>query len=169
MLEKIGLFDEEFFLIYEDVDLTFRAVVMGWKCVYEPDSKIFHKVSATIVKHRNYEMTLRAQVNQFKAYIYNVPMGVLVLNLPFIVLRFFMVLIGGVIFGQFRMVKIFLFAHLLLIKRASECLIKRKVVMRNKKISSWYVFKMQKNFLPYSFKYFWDIVVRRKKSIFDAR
>lgn len=169
MIREIGMFDEEFFLIYEDVDLTFRAVVMGWKCVYLPESVMYHKVSASIVKSRNYEMTLRAQVNQFRAYVYNVPAVVFILNLPWIVLRFFMVLIGGVVFGQFRMVKVFLVAHYKLFGQVKTVLKKRKFVMGGKKVSWWYVWRRQRNFLPYSFGYFWDIVVARKrKSIFES-
>src|SRR5512138_3034202 len=34
MLDEIGLFDEDFFLYMEDVDLAFRAKLAGWKCVY---------------------------------------------------------------------------------------------------------------------------------------
>lgn len=168
MIEEIGFFDEDFFLIYEDVDLTFRAVVMGWKCVYLPESLMYHKVSVSIVKARNYEMTLRAQVNQFKAYVYNVPLMVFVLNLPWIVLRFFMVLIGGVIFGQFRMVKIFLVAHFKLFGQLGVVFKKRRFVMRGRKVLWWYVWKKQRNFIPYSLRYFWDIVIARKrKSIFE--
>lgn len=167
MLLEIGFFDEEFFLIYEDVDLTFRAVVMGWKCIYLPESIIYHKVSASIVKSRNYAMTLRAQVNQLRAYLYNIPMGVFVLNLPFIILRFLMVLIGGSLFGQFRMVRIFLHAHCLLLKKISVIFGKRKFVMAHRKVSCYYVFRKQKNFIPYYFKYFWEILIMRKrKSIF---
>jgi hypothetical protein len=42
MLEEIGLFDEDFFLYFEDVDLAFRAQLSGWKCVYVPKACIVH-------------------------------------------------------------------------------------------------------------------------------
>ena len=38
MLEKIGLFDEDFFAYYEDVDLSFRAQLAGWKVRYVPEA-----------------------------------------------------------------------------------------------------------------------------------
>src|SRR6266498_1102161 len=34
MLEDIGFLDPEFFMIYEDVDLSFRAQLSGYECVY---------------------------------------------------------------------------------------------------------------------------------------
>jgi GT2 family glycosyltransferase len=41
-LDKIGLFDEDYFYLYEDVDLCFRAKKMGYKVMYFPQAKIIH-------------------------------------------------------------------------------------------------------------------------------
>ncbi|OGZ58010.1 MAG: hypothetical protein A3B96_04100 [Candidatus Spechtbacteria bacterium RIFCSPHIGHO2_02_FULL_43_15b] len=46
-IEKIGLMREEYFLYYEDVDWCVRARNAGFKCVVVPESKVWHKVSAT--------------------------------------------------------------------------------------------------------------------------
>jgi GT2 family glycosyltransferase len=42
MLDEIGLFDEDFFLYMEDVDLAFRARLSGWKCMYVPTAQVIH-------------------------------------------------------------------------------------------------------------------------------
>jgi hypothetical protein len=42
MLDEIGLFDEDFFLFMEDVDLAFRARLAGWKCMYVPKARMVH-------------------------------------------------------------------------------------------------------------------------------
>jgi GT2 family glycosyltransferase len=42
MLDEIGLFDEDFFLFMEDVDLAFRARLSGWKCMYVPTARVVH-------------------------------------------------------------------------------------------------------------------------------
>jgi GT2 family glycosyltransferase len=47
MLEQIGLFDEDFFAYYEDVDLSFRAQLAGWKVGYMPQAIVHHKIGAT--------------------------------------------------------------------------------------------------------------------------
>lgn len=47
MLEEIGLFDEDFFLYMEDVDLAFRGRLAGWKCFYVPDAKVHHVYGGT--------------------------------------------------------------------------------------------------------------------------
>ena len=47
MLDDIGLFDADFGSYCEDVDLSWRAQLAGYRCVYVPGSVLYHKVSAT--------------------------------------------------------------------------------------------------------------------------
>lgn len=47
MLKEIGLFDEDFFAYFEDVDISFRAQLAGWKVYYEPEAIAYHEVGAT--------------------------------------------------------------------------------------------------------------------------
>lgn len=48
MIEQIGFLDNDFFLIYEDTDLSFRAQLAGWKCLFIPDAIVYHKVRSSI-------------------------------------------------------------------------------------------------------------------------
>ncbi len=41
-LEEVGLFDERFFLYYEDTDLAWRGRSRGWRYGYVPDSRFRH-------------------------------------------------------------------------------------------------------------------------------
>jgi len=72
MLDDIGLFDEDFFLVYEDVDLSFRAQLRGYKCLYVPEAIVYHHAGSSIgsdtptsvyYSHRNLEWV----------YIHNMP------------------------------------------------------------------------------------------------
>lgn len=47
MLKEIGLFDEDFFLYMEDVDLAFRGRLAGWKCIYVPNATVYHHHGGT--------------------------------------------------------------------------------------------------------------------------
>jgi GT2 family glycosyltransferase len=47
MLEEIGLFDEEFFMYCEDVDLAWRAQIAGYPCAFAPRAIVYHRLSAT--------------------------------------------------------------------------------------------------------------------------
>ncbi len=42
LFETVGLFDEEFFLYFEEVDLLKRAAKSGLRCVYLPTAKVTH-------------------------------------------------------------------------------------------------------------------------------
>lgn len=48
MIDEIGFFDEDFFLIYEDTDLNFRAQLAGWRALYVPSAVAYHRVRSTI-------------------------------------------------------------------------------------------------------------------------
>jgi len=47
VLEKIGLFDDNFFLYVEDADLCFRTIKADFKIFVSNNSRIFHKVSSS--------------------------------------------------------------------------------------------------------------------------
>lgn len=47
MLDEVGLFDEAYFAYYEDIDLAWRARLMGWRCLYVPTARVYHVHSAT--------------------------------------------------------------------------------------------------------------------------
>ena len=47
VLEKIGLFDTKYFAYWEEADLCIRGYKAGYKSVYVPKAKIWHKVSAS--------------------------------------------------------------------------------------------------------------------------
>ncbi|MCK5353578.1 MAG: glycosyltransferase family 2 protein [Methyloprofundus sp.] len=48
MLLNIGLLNEDFFLIYEETDLSYRAKKAGYKVYFAPEAKVWHKVSVSI-------------------------------------------------------------------------------------------------------------------------
>jgi len=48
MLADIGLFDEDFGSYLEDVDLAWRARLLGWRCLYVPAARVRHIHSGTL-------------------------------------------------------------------------------------------------------------------------
>ena len=38
----LGGFDERFFMVYEDVDLSYRARLLGYRCRYAADAVVAH-------------------------------------------------------------------------------------------------------------------------------
>ncbi len=49
-LEQVGLFEEDFFLYYEDFDLSWRGRAQGWRYLYVPSSVVRHVHSASSVE-----------------------------------------------------------------------------------------------------------------------
>mgnify|MGYP003964990597 CR=1 FL=1 len=47
VFQEIGFLDNDYFLYYEDADFSFRAYMAGFKILYEPKSKIYHKISSS--------------------------------------------------------------------------------------------------------------------------
>ena len=48
VLDKIGLFDSDYFAYYEDTDLCWRIQLAGYKILYIPSSIVYHKGSGSI-------------------------------------------------------------------------------------------------------------------------
>lgn len=48
---RIGLFDEDYFLYLEDVDLSLRAQLHGFRCLYLPDAIVYHLEGASDPEH----------------------------------------------------------------------------------------------------------------------
>jgi len=53
-LNEVGLFDEDFFAYYEDVDLSFRAQLAGWQVRYQPKAVVYHQIGATSSKLKGF-------------------------------------------------------------------------------------------------------------------
>jgi len=49
-LEAVGLFDEEFYFLFEDTDLCYRLEQAGWKLWYVPEARITHYGGASFKK-----------------------------------------------------------------------------------------------------------------------
>lgn len=72
MLDEIGVFDERFFCIYEDADLSFRARLRGHRCLYWPKAVVRHKLNATLGT-RNRQAVFWGQRNLELVYYKNMP------------------------------------------------------------------------------------------------
>ena len=47
VLEEVGFFDSKLCMYWEDTDLSQRARMAGWRVLYVPQAKIWHKVSSS--------------------------------------------------------------------------------------------------------------------------
>jgi GT2 family glycosyltransferase len=75
MFEEIGLFDEVFFASFEDVDLSFRAQLAGYKALYVPTAIGYHMVGETI-KRKRYFPTYLNNRNKILFLLKDMPEGI---------------------------------------------------------------------------------------------
>ncbi len=46
MLEQVDGFDADFFAYGDDADLGLRGRLMGWRCIFVPEARVYHRYSA---------------------------------------------------------------------------------------------------------------------------
>lgn len=89
-LSQTGLLDELHYAYLEDVDLGWRARILGYENVYEPSAVCFHIGSATLAdgnKYSDRKVSLSARNNIYIIYK-NMPLLQLALNMPTLLLGF---------------------------------------------------------------------------------
>jgi GT2 family glycosyltransferase len=86
MLEDVGLLDEDFFLNFEDVDLSLRANLMGYSGIYTPDAIVYHHHSATL-EPWSYRHVFFTSKNAWNIAVKNFPLSVFLRCFPRMLLR----------------------------------------------------------------------------------
>jgi GT2 family glycosyltransferase len=71
-LDLVGLFDEDFFIGYEDVDLSFRLHAAGWRILNVPSAVVQHHVSASTKRESDFYV-FWGQRNVLETYVKNMP------------------------------------------------------------------------------------------------
>ncbi|MBR1893381.1 MAG: glycosyltransferase family 2 protein [Lachnospiraceae bacterium] len=88
ILDEIGWFDEFHFAYLEDVDVGYRARIMGYRNVYEPAAIVYHKGSgATGSRHNDFKVRISARNNMY-IIMKNMPILQIIINLPFLLFGF---------------------------------------------------------------------------------
>ena len=136
MLEEIGLFDEDFVSYCEDGDLSFRAHLAGYRCLYIPDAVVYHMGSASAGGKRSATATRLGTRNSLNLLVKNLPISSVPHLLPFFIPAQFVRLLTAVATSTWR-------AHLEGLAEAWQHLPimfkKRREVQGNKMVSDAYV------------------------------
>lgn len=88
ILDEIGLFDENFFAYGEDVDIGWRANNRGYKNIFNPKAVCYHICSATTGGRYNAFKAVKSGQNTALLLYKNMPLLMLLMNLPFILIGF---------------------------------------------------------------------------------
>lgn len=88
LLQKTGLFDEAHFAYLEDVDIGYRARILGYRNVMEPAAVVYHAGSASSGSRYNAFKVTHSSRNNIYLIYKNMPLLQLILNLPFLIAGF---------------------------------------------------------------------------------
>lgn len=138
MLREIGYFDSDFFLIHEDVDLSFRAQLRGYRCLYVPDAVVRHRAGSSI-RHDSTVSVYYGHRNLEWAYLKNMPAGLMVKTL---VPHLIYMLAAGVFFLVRGQVRPFLAAKRDALKAWRRVKRQRKNIQRAKVVSNRYLWRL---------------------------
>ena len=146
LLEAVGGFDGDFFLIYEDADLNLRARLLGYRCLYVPEAQVLHRLNASIVSF-SYTYVYFGHRNSEYVFWQNMPLGLLLLYLPE---RIFFNLLSLLFFsfkGRFRA---FVRAKLDVLRNVGVLIRKRRRIQATRKLNSRQLRKLlDRNWLRY--------------------
>ena len=81
VFDELGGFDDDFFASHEDVDLSYRARLRGYRCRYVPEAIVRHHGSATLGTISGLSV-FHGQRNLEWMYLKNTPASLLVRTLP---------------------------------------------------------------------------------------
>jgi hypothetical protein len=154
MLQEIGLFDKDFFIMCEDVDLSFRAQLAGYRCIYCPEAVVYHKTHGTI-RGIGKVFSYYGQRNLEYVYFKNMPFRLLFSHLPVHLVYNIAVLFYFVFKGQLVS---FLKAKIDFLFSLPDVLKKRALIQRSAKIPTrdlgslitggWFVDKIKAKLSP---------------------
>lgn len=169
MLKKIGLFDTYFQTGYEDAELGVRAMVMGYSSIFEPNALVYHKVSASINKIKDFDYVAKTQKNIFYTYFKLMPWPVIAINSPFLFFKYGMVIFLNWLFGRHffaRVMRQAIYSTFFMDWR--EIMDARRQFMAQKgRIGSITILRNMTFFLGYDIKRFVRFMLRGDRSDFE--
>jgi N-acetylglucosaminyl-diphospho-decaprenol L-rhamnosyltransferase len=81
VFDELDGFDENLFLAFEDVDLSYRARLLGYRCVFVPEAVVEHAGSATLGR-LSADAVFFGQRNLEWVYLKNTPWPLLLVSAP---------------------------------------------------------------------------------------
>lgn len=135
MLDDIGLFNEELVAYAEDLDLSFRAQLRGYRCLYVPTAVVYHRGGATY--HRESPAAVYyGSRNMLTVILKNMPAALLRRHWPHILgAQIYQVVyftLRGCGWAAMR-------GKMAALKQLRTTLAKRKAIMQTQRVSDAYI------------------------------
>ena len=163
-LRQVGLFRREFFLVFEDVDLTLRLSACGWRCRYVPDAVVAHRLGRSIDKVRDAAFDVRSIRNLSFAWLVNMPLPALLLSLPWLGAGWLLAPLCCALLGHPRYAATLLRGHLRALCEWRALLAARRALRPLRRSPWWRVFAMHGSSLAAYGRFLRDVVLLRRRA-----
>jgi len=129
---ELGGFDEDFFASHEDVDLSYRARLRGYRCRYVADAIVRHVGSATIGQVSPFSV-FHGQRNLEWVYVKDTPLSLLMRTLAGHIVYD---VAAGVHFARLGLARPYLRAKIAALAGLPRMLRKRRAVQRGRRVGA---------------------------------
>lgn len=102
VLDKVGLFDEDFFAYFEETDLCHRVWLSGYEILYIPQSVIYHKVGGSTRKVGAPFIQYHSFKNRISTYLTNFELKTLLWLMPIHITLCFAAAISFLLIGKLK-------------------------------------------------------------------
>jgi len=169
MLEEIGFFDPYFDTGYEDAELGLRAIISGFKCMFNPNAIVFHKRGVSIKKVFNIEYSIKIQTNILYSYFKLIPFFNIILSTPSIIFKNFSIVIIDIVFFRWHYLYIWYKSCVNIITNFSLIRQKRSDFyhQNNITIGTYEFSRLLKYFFYFDMKRFWNTIVLKRETALD--
>jgi len=106
MIKEIGFFDPYFSTGYEDAEYGLRATILNYKCIYSPESIVFHKMGQSIKKIFDKSYATMIQTSILYTYFKLIPKEKIILDSPSIIFKGISIIIIDIVLLRFDYLEI---------------------------------------------------------------
>lgn len=97
IFDKVGGYDDDYFTLSDELDLWWRIRLLGYKCVFVPQTKIYHKAAATLSQFKRSKLRFFSERNTTRNLLKNYSALTLAKTLP----QYFVLLVAEILFYLF--------------------------------------------------------------------
>ncbi len=141
--KKFGyIYDPTYFIYAEDLDLSLRFRLLGYKTVYVPEAVIYHMHAVTTKKSKSYKMTYLMERNYLITFFKVLSLKNIFLFLPYAFLMRFFAIIRDLLTLRFMNSFARIYALLWILIHFNLIHKKRKEVQRLRKVNDSFLFRV---------------------------
>ncbi len=143
IVDRFGyIFDKDYFIYAEDLDLGLRLRLLGYKVVFAADAVLYHMHAITTKKSSNHKMTFLLERNSLITYLKILSLKHILLFLPYVLFMRLIAIVKDILLFKFRNAFSRIKAILWVIFNFNLINKKRKKLQKMRKVDDSFVLKV---------------------------